>query len=98
MIRDSVWPLPPAVHSTRKRRSASRGPDAWLAGGGSASAATDRAGHGVARAVPSNTATAKTGDLHRFIGVPPISSVGASRSSCCFSIELLLLDARLRRR
>src|SRR6267378_3907989 len=73
MIRDSIWPLSPAVHSTRKRRSASRGPDSWFAGGGSPSAATDRAGHAVARAAPSNTATAKTGDLHRFIGISPLS-------------------------
>src|SRR6267142_6290804 len=71
MIRDSVWPLSPAVHSTRKRRSANRGPDSWFAGGGSPSAAKDRAGHAVARTAPSDTATATTGDLHRFIGISP---------------------------
>src|SRR6266850_359667 len=79
MIRDSVSLLSPAVHSTRKRRSASRGPDSWFAGGGSLSAATDRAGHGVARAAPSNTATAKAGDLHRFIGISPLLRCPAPR-------------------
>src|SRR6266851_7996221 len=73
MIR--VWPwLPaPAVHSTRKRRSASRGLDSWFATGGTSSAATTGpAGHAVARAAPSSSVTATISDRHELIGIPPV--------------------------
>src|SRR5712691_7920058 len=73
MIR--VWPwLPaPAVHSTRKRRSASRGLDSWFATGGTSSAAaTGPAGHVVASAAPSSSVTATISDRHELIGIPPV--------------------------
>src|SRR5713226_5924331 len=73
MIRVWPWLLAPAVHSTRKRRSATRGLDSWFATGGTSSAATTGpAGHAVARAAPSSSVTATISDRHELIGIPPV--------------------------
>src|SRR6266566_7695962 len=64
MIRVWPWPLAPAVHSTRKRRSAS---------GTSSAAATGPAGHAVASAAPSSSVIATIIDRHGFIGIPPVA-------------------------
>src|SRR2546427_500839 len=72
MIRVWPWPLAPAVHSTRKRRSESRGLDSWFAGGSFSVAATGPAGHAVASAAVSGSATVTISDRHELIGIPPV--------------------------
>src|SRR5437899_8680853 len=72
MIRVWPWPLAPAVHSTRKRRSESRGLDSWFAGGSFSVAATGPAGHAIASAAVSGSATVTISDRHELIGIPPV--------------------------
>jgi hypothetical protein len=86
MIR--VWPglLAPAVHSTRKRRSASRGLDSWFAGGLSSAAATGRAGHAVASAAPSSV-TATISDRHELIGSPPVPWAATGSTVAAAAVE-----------
>src|SRR2546430_7157622 len=76
MIRVWLWPLAPAVHSTRKRRSASCRPGSWFAGDSFSAAATGPAGHAIASAAPSSNATARTSDRHEHIGISPVFWAG----------------------
>src|SRR5713101_6593745 len=88
MIRVWPWLLAPAVHSTRKRRSASRGLDSWFATGGTSSAATTGpAGHAVARAAPSSSVTATISDRHELIGIPPVPWAATGSTVAAASVE-----------
>src|SRR6266699_1092146 len=83
MIRVWPWPLAPAVHSTRKRRSAS---------GTSSDTATGPAGHAVASAAPSSSVIATIIDRHGFIGIPPVPW-GVTGSTVAAAVSTAAVEA-----